>query len=418
MQVTTILNRISRFKSFVFVQVFWASVTPGRPELEVGLRPRANCQPICSGCGRPGACYDHLPERRFTYIPLWGIPFFFAYAMRRVKCERCGVTVESVPWSDGKSPHTITFRWFLAKWARRLSWREVATVFHVSWESVFRAVEMAVAWGLKNRDLGGILAIGVDEILWHRGHKYLTLVYQIEAGFKRLLYVGKDRTTRSLLGFFLMMGKERSSTIRFVCSDMWQPYLRVIARKAKGAIHVLDRFHIMSRMNKAIDEVRAKEVKRLKQDGFKPVLKHSRWCLLKRPANLTDRQTVKLKELLGYNLRAVRAYLLREDFQRFWLYRSPFWAGRFMKEWCTRVMRSRLEPMKKVAQMIRSHEALILNWFRARGTISAATVEGLNNKVKLVMRRSYGFRTKRAIEIALYHNLGKLPEPYFTHEFC
>jgi len=125
---------------------------------------------------------------------------------------------------------------------------------------------------------------------------------------------------------------------------------------------------------------------------------------------------VKLKELLSYNLRAVRAYLLREDFQRFWLYRSPFWAGRFMKEWCTRVMRSKLEPMKKVAQMIRSHEALILNWFRGKGTISAAAVEGLNNKVKLVMRRSYGFRTKRAIEIALYHNLGKLPEPHFTHE--
>ena len=89
-----------------------------------------------------------------------------------------------------------------------------------------------------------------------------------------------------------------------------------------------------------------------------------------------------------------------------------------MKEWCTRAMRSKPEPMKKVAQMIRSHEALILNWFRARGTISAAAVEGLNNKVKPVMRRSYGFRTKRAIEIALYHNLGRLPEPHFTHEFC
>jgi transposase len=417
MQVTTILNRISHFKSFVFVRVIWASLFP-ELELEVEIRPRANSSPICSGCHHCAPGYDRLPERRFTFIPLWGIAVFFAYAMRRVQCPRCGVVVEEVPWSDGKSPHTNTFRWFLAKWARRLSWREVATVFRVSWESVFRAVEMAVNWGLERRDLSGIQAIGVDEILWHRGHKYLTLVYQIEDGFKRLLWVGKDRTVRSLLGFFRMLGEERSSSIRFVCSDMWKPYLKVIARKARGAIHVLDRFHIMSSMNKAIDEVRAQEARRLVQDGYQPVLKHSRWCLLKRRENLTDRQTVKLKELLSYNLRAVRAYLLREDFQRFWLYHTPFWAGRFMKEWCTRVMRSKIEPMKKVAKMIGSHETLILNWFRARGAISAAAVEGLNNKVKLVMRRSYGFRTKRAIEIALYHNLGKLPEPQFTHEFC
>jgi len=417
MQVTTILNRISRFKSFVFVRVIWSSLAP-ELELEVEIQPRARSKPICSGCHLPAPGYDHLPERRFTFVPLWGIAVFFAYAMRRVKCSTCGVKVEEVPWSDGKSPHTTIFRWFLAKWARRLSWREVAMVFHVSWEGVFRSVEMAVAWGLGQRDLNGIQAIGVDEILWHRGHKYLTLVYQIENGFKRLLWVGKDRTTLSLLGFFRMLGKERSSALRFVCSDMWKPYLRVIARKAAGAIHVLDRFHIMSRMNKAIDEVRAKEAKRLKADGYEPVLKHSRWCLLKRPKNLTEGQAVKLKELLEYNLRAVRAYLLREEFQRLWLYLSPFWAGRFMKGWCTKVMRSRLDPMKKVAQMIRSHEGLILNWFRARGTISAAAVEGLNNKVKLVMRRSYGFRTKRAIEIALYHNLGRLPEPYFTHEFC
>ena len=417
MQVTTILNRISHFKSFVFVRVYWASLFP-ELELEVEIRPRANSWPICSRCHRRAPGYDRLPERRFTFVPLWGIAVFFAYAMRRVQCPRCGVVVEEVPWSDGKSPHTNTFRWFLARWARRLSWREVATVFQVSWESVFRAVEMAVTWGLERRDLIGIQAIGVDEILWHRGHKYLTLVYQIEDGFKRLLWVGKDRTVRSLLGFFRMLGKERSSSIRYVCSDMWKPYLKVIVRKAQGAIHVLDRFHIMSRMNMAIDEVRANEARRLKHDGFQPILKHSRWCLLKRRENLTDRQTVKLKELLRYNLRAVRAYLLREDFQRFWLYHTPHWAGRFMKEWCTRVMRSKLGPMMKVAKMIRSHQSLILNWFRARGTISAAAVEGLNNKVKLVMRRSYGFRTKRAIEIALYHNLGKLPEPHFTHEFC
>jgi transposase len=198
---------------------------------------------------------------------------------------------------------------------------------------------------------------------------------------------------------------------------MWKPYLKVIAKKASQAVHVLDRFHIMQTINKAIDEVRAGENKQLKADGYEPVLKHSRWCLLKRPENLSDKQTLKLAELLQYNLKSVRAYLMREDFQRFWTYQSPGWAARFLNEWCTRTMRSKIEPMKKVARSLRKHEHLILNWFRAKGTISAGIVEGLNNKVKLTTRKSYGFRTYEALETALYHNLGKLPEPEFTHRF-
>ena len=167
-----------------------------------------------------------------------------------------------------------------------------------------------------------------------------------------------------------------------------------------------------------IDEVRAAEVKRLKEDGYKPVLKHARWVLLKRPENLTQEQAVKLKELLKYNLKAVRAYLLREEFQRFWEYRSVAWAGRFLQEWCAKAMRSRLEPMKKVARMLRAHQGLLLNWFRAQGTVSAGSVEGLNYNAKLAMRKAYGFRTLRGVKIALYHRLGALPEPQLAHEFC
>ena len=152
-----------------------------------------------------------------------------------------------------------------------------------------------------------------------------------------------------------------------MCSDMWKPYLNVIAEKLGQAVHVLDRFHVMQKFGKAMDEIRAEEAKRLERDGYEPVLKKSRWCLLKRPENLTDKQTVKLSELLKYNLRTVRAYLLREEFQRFWEYKSAGWAGKFLDEWTGRVMRSRLEPMKKVARSIRTHRPLILNWFRAEG---------------------------------------------------
>ncbi len=173
---------------------------------------------------------------------------------------------------------------------------------------------------------------------------------------------------------------------------MWKPYLNVIAERLGEAVHVLDRFHVMQKFGKAIDEIRAEEAKRLQRDGYEPVLKRSRWCFLKLPENLTDKQTVRLSELLRYNLRTVRAYLQREEFQRLWEYTSPAWAGKFLDEWTGRVMRSRLEPMKKITRTIRTHQQLILNWFRARGLVSSGAVEGLNNKVKLVTRKSYGFR--------------------------
>jgi len=148
------------------------------------------------------------------------------------------------------------------------------------------------------------------------------------------------------------------------------------------------------------------------------MLKGSRWLLLKRPENLTEAQEVKLAELVQYNLRSVRSYLLKEDFQFLWKYVSPYWAGRVLNRWCTRVIRSRIEPMKRVARSLRKHRALILNWFRARGTISAAVVEGFNNKAKLTTRKALGFRTFKAAEIALFHTLGDLPEPEMAHRFC
>ena len=330
MQLKTILNHVQRHKSFVYGKAKWVDPET-KTAIEIPIEPRANSRGICSVCGRKAPGFDCQSEaRRFEFVPLWQITVYFVYAMRRVNCPTCGVKVEKVPWCEGKNQLTTTYRWFLAGWAKRLSWKGVAEAFGTTWQNVFRSVKHAVSWGLDHRTLESIEAMGVDEVQWQRGHKYLTLVYQIDDGCKRLLWIGQNRTVKTFLRFFRMLGKERSSRLKFVCSDMWKPYLKVIAKKASGAIHVLDRFHIMQKMNKAIDEVRAAEVKRLKADGYEPVLKHSRWCLLKKRENLTEKQTVKLSELLEYNLRSVRAHLQREDFQRFWEYVSPCWAGRLL----------------------------------------------------------------------------------------
>lgn len=418
MQITTILNRVQKFKSFVYGSARFVETDSG-PEIEIDIRPRSNSRPICSCCGQPAARNGHQSNdpRRFRFVPFWAMKVFFVYRMRRVMCRQCGVKTEQVPWAEGKSPRTTTWQSFLANWSKSLAWKEVAQRFRTSWNSVFRSVKTAVAWGLEHRDLSGVESIGVDEIQWKKGHKYQTLVYQIDKEQKRLLWMGPERKAKTLLRFFRMLGRKRTANLKFVCSDMWPAYLKVITKKAGAAVHVLDRFHVMKLFGEAIDTVRREEVKRLEQDGYEAVLKNSRWCLLKRPENLTNKQTVKISEILKYNLKTVRSYLFREEFQRFWKYKSVYWAERFFNEWSTRVMRSRIEPMKKVVRTLRKHKELLLNWFRAKGAISAGIVEGMNNNVKLTMRKAYGFRMQNAIETALYHGLGKLPEPKFVHKF-
>ena len=333
MHLKTILNRVTDYKSFVFEKITWQEDSLV-PTIEVDVKPRANGHPVCSGCGKVGPGYDTMPApRRFEFVPLWGFAVVFVYFMRRVECPSCGVKVERVPWAQGKSAMTTPYKWYLAKWARRMSWKEVAEAFHVSWDRVFEAVKYAVAWGLEHRDLENITSIGVDEVQWHRGHQYQTVVYQIDEQQKRLLWIGPDRKAKTLLRFFRFLGKERTARLQFICSDMWRGYLKVIRKKASHAVHVLDRFHVMQRINKALNDVRAAEVKQLKADGYEPVLTGSRWVLLKRPENLTEKQAVKLKDLLQYNLKSVRSHLMKEDFQRLWGYTSATWAGKFLDAW-------------------------------------------------------------------------------------
>src|SRR5664280_2181432 len=316
MELIRILNHCHRQRGFVYQHARFAA---DQQSIEVDVRPRVGSAAICSGCHQPAPGYDHLPQRRFEFIPLWGFLVFLLYRMRRVECRNCGVVVEEVPWCDGKHQLTRAYMLFLARWARKLSWKETAESFHTSWDKVCDAVEYVVGWGLEHRTLQSIRAIGVDEIQYAKGHKYLTLVYQIDQGATRLLWVGKERTIESFQGFFTVIGEQLASQIEFVCSDMWQPYLEVIRQKCSQALHILDRF--------------------------------------------------------------------------------------------------RIEPMKKIARTLRAHRPLLLNYFKAKKQFSSGVIEGLNNKAKVTMRRSYGFRTFRILELALYHSLGKLPEPELTHDF-
>jgi len=417
MRLIRIANQCTNYKGFIFEESKLKD-----NEIIFTIRPRKSSKAICSGCGNKSPGYDYSKTRLFEMVPIWGMKTFYEYRMRRVNCVRCQrVVTERIPWAEGKETTTKEFQIFLASWSEVLSWKVVSRRFKTSWEKVYRAVSFVVAYGLDNRDLDGVEAIGVDEVKFQLGHKYLTLVYQLNGNCRRLLWIGKDRTKTCFRNFFDEMEFKQPGfceDLKYICSDMWKNYIEVAAEKASNALNIVDRFHIMQKFGKALDRVRIDEVKRLHAEGYEPVLTHSKFCFLKRVQNLTSKQAIKLKDLLSMNLRSVRAYLLKEEFNHFWEYKQLASAQKFFHAWCKKAMYSKIEPIKDVVKTLRRHEELIFNWFRAKKLYNNSITEGLNYNVKLTMRNSYGFRTEKAIKVALYHKLAHLPRPRAAHEFC
>jgi transposase len=360
LEVKTILNRIQHFAGFVYQEVRFGYSAKGRLRIHVQLEPHRSSRGNCSECRKPAPGYDRLPQRSWLFVPLWGIKTYFFYAPRRVDCSVHGVVVEHIPWSDGKRPVTLTMMCFLSRWARRLSWRETARAFRTSWECVYRSVEWFVQWGLAHRKLENVRSIGVDEIHWgksKRADNFLTVVYQIDSHCRRLLWVGKRRTQATLRRGLTALGEEVVSGLRFVCSDMWRPYLNVIAERATAALHVLDRFHITMHLNQAVDQVRRAESGRLRAIASAQAahLKNMRWKLLRRGSRVRGKARQQLNALAASKLVTARAWILKEIFQHFWSYRSLTWARYFLDYWTWRALRSRIEPMMKVARMLRAH---------------------------------------------------------------
>lgn len=346
-------------------------------------------------------------------MPLWGIPVVLEYAPRRVWCSVCdGIYVERMGWAAGKRRQTRALAVFLATWAKELPWARVAKLFGCSWGTVASAVDYVVAYGLANRSLDEVRLIGVDEISRKRGHVYLTNVYDLERG--TLLWSGEGRTKATLEAFFEFLGPNRATQLEGICCDMWKPYVDVIRANAPNATLVFDKFHIVRHLMEAVDKVRRQEIAE-KGKEHKELVAKSRYIWLKNPWNLTRGQRARLGMLEKLNLKINRAYLLKEAFREFWDYQLPHWAQKYLKKWFWWATHSRLEPMRKFAWLVRNHEEGILAYFKLR--ITNASVEGLNNKAKIVSHKAYGFRTAKTFIQNLYLSMAELPMPDSMHRF-
>lgn len=364
----------------------------------------------CSRCRRPcPKTHGRTSSRRWRDLSMRDRSLELVYRPFRVVCIRCKrVKVEKVPWAEPWSRVTVSLAMAVALLARKLNWLEVARHFRIDWKTVAQIVERVVAEGLKRRAWKPLHVIGVDEVSRKRGHRYLTLVYDLER--HQLIWIGEDRKKETLDSFFRWLNPRRCRSIQSVCCDMWAPYAKSVGEYLPNATLVFDRFHLVRHLLDAVDEVRRQEIRRL-SGSDRQVVKGTRFVLLKNPWNLTDAQRDSLFNLTRLNLRLVRAYLLKETFQLFWHYKRRFYAERFLLNWLWKATHSRLKPMKQFAQLVRSHMEGILAWTTLR--ISNGALEGLNNKVKLVSHRAFGFRTIRYYIAAIYHVCADLPLPDF-----
>lgn len=404
MHIENIVRKTLEIKDHRIVSANWEG------NLQVRLEVKRRRHLPCSRCGHRAPRYDRLKERIWQHVPLWGIPVFLLYRPARVRCPHCGIKREALPWAVGKSTYTTAMVNVLATMSRLLSVEQVASMFGVHWNTVYGAIRAAVAYGLAHRRKGGVLHIGVDEISRKKGHRYLTQVYDLDR--RILLYSGPDRTEESLEAFFDAYGTEHLQEVTMVCCDMWKPYVNVIKRRLPHATIVYDKFHLVRHLLDAVDTVRKQEARELLDQTL---LKKTKYIFLKNPENLTEKQDLRLTELLEWNLKSVRAYLLKESFRELWSCRSRQAAERFLRQWCWMATHSRLTPLRDFAYMVRRHIDGILAWFEER--VSNGIAEALNNSAKAISHRARGFRSPDTFITMQYLCLGGLDLPQTTHKF-
>ena len=351
--------------------------------------------------------HDTQEERQWRDLSMRKLPVKLRYRPRRVECPRCGVRVEDFPWAKPWARVTTALSNAVAVLARKLSWQDTAREYGLNWKSVATIVKRTVRYGLKHRARPPVHVIGIDEVSRRKGQVYLTVVYDLER--RVLLWVGEDRTEEAVQTFFTQeMGRRRCHTLQVVCMDMWAAYANLVRDHAPNAQVLFDRFHIVKHLNEAVDAVRRELWRRLTSKE-KVEVKGTRWLLLKNPWNLTNHQQERLSTLVQWNSPLVRAWYLKEAFQLFWHYKQPKRAQQYLQKWMQAAMHSKLEPFKKFVRMLRSHLDGILAWTRSR--VSNAAVEGMNNKIKSISHRSFGFRTASYFIAAIYHCCARLPLP-------
>jgi transposase len=393
-RITTAFSRLLRLDAVnVTAVVFGVNVIV----VSVVLKRRRLVCPHCDYSTRWRYDTREQPSRwRHLDLGVWRVEI--RATLRRLRCPDHGVVTEAVPFARLGAHLTRDFDDLLAWLATRMDKTSIARLCRVSWRTVGRACERVVAAELDPHRLDGLFRIGVDEISWRKHHKYLTLV--VDHDRAKVVWGASGRDAKTLDRFFAELGPERSALIEAVSLDLGPAYLKSVRAEghAPQAIVCADPFHLVKMVSDALDEVRRdlwQQLRRLPDDRYAKNFKGARWALLKNPEDLTDRQAEQLAKIKRTRGGIWRAYEMKEQFRAIFADDlEPADAIALLDRWCTRAQRSRLAPFVKCATTMRERHELIIN--ALEHGISNGRVEGMNTKVRLIIRRGYGFHTADA----------------------
>jgi transposase len=337
--------------------------------------------------------------RRWRHLDLAGHRCFVQCELRRVNCRDCGVRVEAVPWARPGARHTREFEDLVAFCAQRMAKSQVQALLRIAWETVGRIITRVVADRLDERRLDGLIALGVDEISYRRGRRYLTNVADHQRG--AIIWSAPGRTGATLAEFFALLG-ERKDSIRAVSIDMSEPYAGEIRRSLPKAEIAFDPFHVIAMAGRAVDETRRTHARSM--GAYLNVggtwIKHAQWALRKAPEHLNDPQRRALAHIQATNQPLYRAYLLKEQLRALYQLPDPAEAPAHLDAWLAWATRSKLGPFVKLARTLRRYRDGIL---AAIGLgLTNARLEGLHNKIRLLSHRSYGLHSPQALIALIY----------------
>ena len=369
--------------------------------LIVHVRPRRS-RPRCGQCGRRAPGYDRLPLRYWRHLSLGRWVIQLAYEPRRVDCRTCGVRSEQVPWGDSRSRFTWEFEEMVAYLAQVTDKARVTKLMGISWPTVGRIVDRVVARRLDPARLLGLERIGVDEFSYRKRHRYVTIV--VDHDRRRVVWACDGHSAEALTAFFDELGPERSSRIREVTIDMSAAYLKAIEERIPHATVIFDRFHVQRLASDAVDEVRRSMVREIDDAEEARAIKGTRFSLLKNPWDLTRVERTRLSELQRKNRPLYRAYLLKETLARALDYVQPKRATDALRDWLAWASRSKLKPFVKAARTVRKHFDGIVAYVNSR--LTNGFTEGINNKLRMVARRAFGFHSPQALIAMLFLTSG------------
>ena len=359
----------------------------------------------CPECGNTLPTYDHAPERTWRHRDSCQFMTYLHARIPRVKCPEHGVKQARVPWAGPRANFTQMFEVFAIVVFMQTDVLGGTRILRITWDEGWGVMERAVARGLAAKGKRVVPLLGVDEKSAAKGHKYITLVYDLKNA--TVEYIGDERTTETLDAYFVTLSPEQIAGIEAIAMDMWQPYInstRAHVPEADSKI-VFDRFHIMKHMLTGVDNVRKQEHRELQAQGDDTLLR-SKYLWLYSEENLPDKHVDRFEELRAAELKTGRASSIKETLRHLWDHQTVEEAEPYWKKWYFWATHSQLPPIVKAAKTIHRHIDNVMTYFSHR--ITNAVAEGVNNKIQTIKKRSYGFRNRENFKTAIYFHCGGL----------